>query len=228
VDIFQEDNWTLSYYPDRKSWVSFHDYYPSWYISSLNRFYSYQNHTLSGTNTLESHDSNEARGFFPTTTNSNGQFFDFEIEFIDNASPTESKLYSSFRYTMEQYNATNNSPIYNPGFNNYFVYNTHQMSDVMSIDFAPGVNGTARRLDRDWVINNFRDDSIGFNNTNPQFIEDSDIINPNPNYINNTKIWSQRRKFIDNWVGIRLIGTNNTNKLVSLYSVDSSKRKTYR
>ena len=61
---------------------------------------SYQNHTTGGSNTLEAHDANAARGFFPTTINTSGQFFDFEIEFIDNATPTESKLYSSFRYTI--------------------------------------------------------------------------------------------------------------------------------
>ena len=65
------------------------------------------------------------------------------------------------------------------------------------------------------------------------FIEDmftvdgmSEIINPN--YIDITKNWNEQSKFIDKWVGIRLIYDNVSNNLLNLYSTEVAVRNLYR
>ena len=50
----------------------------------------------------------------------------------------------------------------------------------------------------------------------------------NINYIDLTKNWDQKRKFIDKWVGIRLIYDNKTNNLLNLYSTQVNTRKAHR
>ena len=50
----------------------------------------------------------------------------------------------------------------------------------------------------------------------------------NPFYIDTTKSWDKKRKFIDKWVGIRLIYDNISNNLLNLYSTNVVIRKLYR
>ena len=112
-----------------------------------------------------------------------------------------------------------------------------------------------RKVGKSWKVNNFRDmANIALNNTaggyymstntnilggvntgtittsstESMFIIDgmSEIINPN--YINTTKQWHERRKFIDKWAGIRLIYNNLSNNLLNLYSASAAVRKTYK
>ena len=50
----------------------------------------------------------------------------------------------------------------------------------------------------------------------------------NAAYLNLNKNWNLQRKFIDKWVGIRLIYNNVSNNLLNLYSTDVVVRKMYR
>jgi len=50
----------------------------------------------------------------------------------------------------------------------------------------------------------------------------------NGSYIDLSKSWNQKRKFIDKWVGIRLIYNNISNNLLNLYSTNVGTRKFYR
>ena len=50
----------------------------------------------------------------------------------------------------------------------------------------------------------------------------------NPLYLNLTKTWNLQKKFIDKWVGIRLIYNNISNNLLNLYSTDVAVRKMHR
>lgn len=50
----------------------------------------------------------------------------------------------------------------------------------------------------------------------------------NAAYIDLAKTWDNQRKFMDKWVGIRLIYNNISNNLVNLYSTAVESRKTYR
>ena len=49
--------------------------------------------------------------------------------------------------------------------------------------------------------------------------------NINAAYIDLTKNWDQQRKFIDKWIGIRLIYNNISNNLLNLYSTNIGVRK---
>jgi hypothetical protein len=50
----------------------------------------------------------------------------------------------------------------------------------------------------------------------------------NSNYIDSTKNWDKKKKFIDKWIGIRLIYNNISNNLLNLYSTNVEARKFYR
>ena len=50
----------------------------------------------------------------------------------------------------------------------------------------------------------------------------------NNGYLDLAKSWNQKRKFIDKWVGIRLIYDNISNNLLNLYSTNVVVRKMHR
>jgi len=50
----------------------------------------------------------------------------------------------------------------------------------------------------------------------------------NAAYLDLTKNWSLQRKFIDKWVGIRLIYDNISNNSLNLYSTEIAVRKMHR
>ena len=118
------------------------------------------------------------------------------------------------------------------------VFNSTQVSQPMST-----ISG--RRNERTWSFNNFRDDTNYVNNypvTNNSIFHDTGtvalsipgfqtsefFIGFNSNYLNLSKSWDRRRKFVDKWLGIRLISTNIDNNFVSLYMIDTNKRISYR
>tara|TARA_R110000765_G_scaffold327719_1_gene418793 strand:- start:1632 stop:7790 length:6159 start_codon:yes stop_codon:yes gene_type:complete len=112
-----------------------------------------------------------------------------------------------------------------------------------------------RRIGNSWKINNFRDmadtalnnvaggyymstnpniigalntGTVTTSNTNSMFIIAGMSETINSPYININKQWSEQKKFIDKWVGIRLIYDNISNNLLNLYSTNVVTRKTYR
>ena len=50
----------------------------------------------------------------------------------------------------------------------------------------------------------------------------------NTNFINDSKSWEKRRKFVDKWAGIRLIYSNSTKNLIYLYATDVAAKQFYR
>ena len=63
---------------------------------------------------------------------------------------------------------------------------------------------------------------------NNMFIYNGMYKDVNPLYLDLTKSWDQKRKFIDKWVGIRLIYDNITNNFLNLYSTDVVVRRMHR
>ena len=51
---------------------------------------------------------------------------------------------------------------------------------------------------------------------------------PNGAYLNMAKTWDKQRKFMDKWLGIRLIYDNKQNNLLNLYSTSVGARKVHR
>jgi hypothetical protein len=113
-----------------------------------------------------------------------------------------------------------------------------------------------RRVGNNWKINHFRDmaavavDTSSYymqgTVTNPNIIGGSNVgtittsstqsmftvdgmsKNINAGYLDLAKSWDKKRKFIDKWVGIRLIYDNISNNLLNLYSTNVVVRKMHR
>jgi hypothetical protein len=172
----------------------------------------------------------------------------FEFEFIHNEYKAEDALVSSINYTLETFNQENIS-ILNHGFTSFFVYNTFQMSGENLLEYFIHT----RRVGNNWKINKFRDMANIALNTTPyymstnsnitgginvgtittsevqdMFIYDTMFKNVNPFYLNLGKAWNLQKKFIDKWVGIRLIYNNISNNFLNLYSTDVVARKSIR
>ena len=174
----------------------------------------------------------------------------FEFEFIHNEFKAEDTLLAAFNYTLETFNQVGIS-VLEHGFTSFFIYNTLQMSGESILEYL--IN--TRRVGNNWKINKFRDmadaalentaggyymstntNVIGGTNTGTittsstenMFTYDGMSKTLNPNYLDLTKNWNLQRKFIDKWVGIRLIYNNVSNNLLNLYATDVVVRKVHR
>jgi len=172
----------------------------------------------------------------------------FEIEYIHNELRNVTSLHSSFAYTADVYNEEG-VRVLEHGFTSYFLYNTLQLSGLVDTPLEYLIN--TRRIGNSWKINRFRDmadialdntaggyymstaiNLIGGLNTgtittsaiNPMFIYTGIIKYPNPAYLNLAKNWTDQKKFIDKWIGIRLIYDNISNNLLNLYSTTVESR----
>jgi hypothetical protein len=180
----------------------------------------------------------------------------FEFEFIHNEVRTTDSLLASFAYTLETLNQARIS-VLEHGFTSFFVYNTFQVSGEDVLEYLVNTRriGNSWKVNafRDLAAIVDQTGTLGLPNTsnyytstNPNIIGGvntgtltTSSINPmfnitgmsktiNTNYIDITKTWDQRRKFIDKWVGIRLIYDNISNNLLNLYSTNVVIRKLYR
>lgn len=78
------------------------------------------------------------------------------------------------------------------------------------------------------VIGGINTGTLTTSTVNNMFIYNIMYKDINPLYLDLTKSWDQKRKFIDKWVGIRLIYDNITNNLLNLYSTSVATRKASR
>ena len=129
------------------------------------------------------------------------------------------------------------------------MYNTFQNSGENVLEYL--VN--TRRIGNNWKINKFRDmaaaavdtsnyymstntnviggintGTVTTSSTNNMFVYDGMDKTINAAYLDLTKNWSLQRKFIDKWVGIRLIYDNISNNSLNLYSTEIAVRKMHR
>mgnify|MGYP003627219364 FL=1 len=160
--------WTISFRPDLKIWVSFHNYIPSlWTFTSRELLSIQQNNLITLTpskDTLYKHHDTENPGLFY------GEKYSSTFEFIDNTARDKTKLFSSLSYmadiihtndTMNSYGTVFAENV--PGFTSYFVYNTHQISGEQDIEYMMNT----RKIDNEWKLNKFRDMSIITTQTDP-------------------------------------------------------------
>ena len=181
--------------------------------------------------------------------------FPFEFEFIHNEFRTDDMLHSSFDYTLETFNQEGIS-VLEHGFTDFWIYNTFQIDfnvleyliNIRRIGNEWKVNkfrDMARLEDQAGALNQPNTSAYytagGVNvvgGTNTGTITTSTLENMftvtgmteviNNNFIDNTKAWNLQKKFIDKWVGIRLIYNNISNNLLNLYSTNVAVRKMYR
>lgn len=174
--------------------------------------------------------------------------YPFEFEFIHNEYKSDDVLTSSFSYTLETFNQENIS-VLEHGFTQYLLYNTFQISGIEDLEYL--IN--TRRIGNSWKINKFRDMSAEITNVSPYYMSTGTNViggtntgtittSPNQNmfiydgmsktinnlYLNLGKTWDLQKKFIDKWVGIRLIYNNISNNSLNLYATDVVVRKMHR
>lgn len=244
---FEDGGWTLSYYPETKVWGSRHSYIPRLYAYNTSEYYSLVNSEDVSAGQIWEHTNEDNPGnFFGTVHN-------FEFEFIDNTLPGASKIFSTVQYWTEvQANSSNNATgqvtkHMSPGFTSFYIYNTKQISGTPeTINYLSNI----RLVDKFWYINDFRDKSTittltnndlvtGVANVQENFITgveaatqaltmftDEGIVNAS--YIDPNKQWYDQRRFVDHYLGVRLICNNSEKNLVHLFAAGTKHRKSFR
>ena len=240
---FTPTGWTISYYPETKMWGSFHSYLPYKYFNTHSKIYSLTTDTLeNASQVIWEHGTGDYGSYY-----GNPDRFKFIFEFINNSLAAEETLTYSLSYTADVYSQVD-AQILQAGFSSLYIYNTTQLSGNVALDYLV----TTRKIGNAWKVNKFRDMAANFEyiggyyanqqvnvvgevNTSaistmqvPMFLVDGMNENINPVYLNLNKPWHLQKKFVDKWVGIRLICDNRRNNLVNLYSVSVGARKYHR
>jgi hypothetical protein len=233
--LFERGGWTISFSNSLSVWASRHSYIPALYAFNSKYMYSFNNILSSPTglpaSTMYEHsDFNNPGNFY-------GTVYSFEIDCIFTA-PVNA-VYSGFKYTADVFNKTNArlavEQQFSPGFTSFYVYNTTQISGEVDFVYLNNI----RKTDNTWNVNAFRDLSkiasnnglavgqinvqgVSYTNTSaptsvePMFLTEGII---NSNYIDSNKPWYEQRKFVDKFLGIRLIANNLSKNLINLYTV---------
>ena len=240
---FQEDGWTISYYPELKVWGSRHSYLPALFANNQREYYGIVNGA--GDNVWEHSNLNAPGNYY------NNQY-NFEFEYIDNSQVGQAKIFNALRYWAEELTpdgAGQNlsiNKVTSPGFTQFYVYNSTQLSGQKDIYYLTN----ARLVNNFWYINEFRDMSAyEFNSSTvlaneqlnvqdmfnqgsttvqddePMFTQEGVINN---NYINPNKSWYNQKRFVDHYLGVRLINDNLAGNLVYLYSAGTKFRQSFR
>jgi len=232
----------MSYYPELKVWGSRHSYLPNLFANTQKEYYGLVN--TSATNVWEHSDLNNPGKFYDTQYN-------FEVEYIDNSQVGIPKIFTAIRYWAEVVGINGVYPDMSdkhtsPAFTSFYTYNSTQLSGARDIYYLTN----ARLVDRFWYINDFRDLSAQTTNTaaviannqlnvhdvfnvgsttsltnRSMFIEEGVI---NPAYLDTTKQWYNHKKFVDHFLGVRLISDNLERNLIYLYSAGTKFRQSFR
>jgi len=249
---FTKGGWTISLSLDTGAWASRHSYIPPLY--AFNTKYLYSFNSLPTSKFYVHNDYVNPGNFYGVVSN-------FEFEFIStgdvstsktgavSTTKSDNKLYSAITYFLETYKADANNiskvtSTLNPGFTSFYVYTTEQISGVKDLTYLKNI----RKVDHNWVFNDFRDLSkINFNTTLaqnqvnvngdyytgtyapggiiPMFTSEGIV---NTAYLEPNKPWYEQRKFIDKFLGIRLISNNRAQNLINLYTAKANYRTTSR
>jgi len=242
---FKQKGWTISYYPELKIWGSRHSYNPRLYSYTPSEYYSLVNFADVESGQIWEHSDYTNPGNFYGVVNN------FEFEYIDNSNPGQSKIFTNIYYWSEiqsdnLVNISQNNKYTSPGFTSFYVYNTQQISgeptDILYLT-------NTRLADKIWHINDFRDRSLvepltaDLITNAPNVQEDftTSVSAPtqtlsmfteegvvNANYIDINKQWYEQRKFVDHYLGVRLICNNSTKNLIHLYAAGTKFRKSFR
>jgi hypothetical protein len=209
---FETVNWTASYDPKSKQWISFHDWIPSFYVPSRLHFSTIKDDAIWKHNIR-----------CDSYCNFYGDNYPFEIEYVSATGQTVNSL-RSVEYLLETYKYHNNCydkyHVLDENFDQAIIYNSEQISGVLnlniksktnpldvirqpiinpnSIDILYSKEENKYRFNQFWDITKDRGE---FNNINiPMFITEPNgyEYNINPAYVNYNKPVLQRKKFRHN------------------------------
>jgi len=238
---FTKTGWTISFSTELGVWSSRHTYQPYMYMYNSKGMYTLTK--IVDTDSLWKHTEKATRLSYYGDNQSK-----FEVDMIfpgedkrtttgTSTTKNTNKIFSAFAVSSDSFeedlNLMRNK--FNIPFNQFYVYNSFQISGLVDINYLENL----RRVDGSWVINEFRDlakygnISDGLAQLSPglgeqMFLSEGEINN---NYIDNNKNWYNKRKFVDKWIGLRLIYnpaiTSNVD-LVYLYNVVFNSRPSFR
>jgi hypothetical protein len=249
---FEKGGWTISFSHDFTVWASRHSYIPPMYAYNSRYLYSF-----SPSNTaflFEHHDYDNPGNFYRNLYNFEFEFIytgETTTTTTGAVSSTKAvnKIFTSVSYVADVFRKEATSlrqfdNKFDTGFTSFYVYNTTQNSSEIDFSYLSNI----RKTDNTWVTNAFRDlSAISFNtnlvqgqinvhgdlyngtyttsNTETMFITEGVI---NPNYIDTNKAWYDQRKFVDKFLGIRLISNNQAKNLINLYTAKAAYRTSNR
>jgi hypothetical protein len=232
------NSWTISYSLKEKGFVSWHSYFPSYYISETEKFYSW----YKGLSHIYKHNKLGSHGYFY------GNKKPFIIEFVinDQAVLTKIQDYLKFQSSCQVYDTENKmyKDVNNTTFNKLLVYNSYQTSSVLNLitksqdvsylnqqvsDNNPE-NIFIERYEKDWHINGLRDyrnnQDIAFFSKSLELRQEDYYIDKvvNPLAINFNKNWFEITNFRDKFLVVRLIYDNFADvKLTMEFTVSEPK-----
>ena len=248
---FNHTGWTISYSIATASWVSFHDYIPYMYSYTSKDVLSLAyNDDFLIHNKIWSHSETSDVGNFY------GMLYPFEFEFIYTKAKDEDKVFYNFEYIADVYN-NRNILLHNQGFTSFYIYTTHQFSGEQPLEYMMNIRRIGNEWkvnkfrDMAALITNIDPyytgphtgsnygvpganvagtvtESVVTTQISNMFTVDGMYETVNTTFINDSKSWERRRKFIDKWAGIRLIYSNSTKNLIYLYATDVAARQFYR
>ena len=242
-NLYEDGGWTISYYPELKAWGSRHSYIPKLYAYNSNTFFSIIIDNNKGHIWEHGDDTNPCLFY--------DDRYNFEFEFVDNIEPALAKIFTNVKYIADvvSLSTTYANQLHkhtSPGFTQFYVYNTNQISGLKDINYL----SNSRLVDRTWWLNDFRDmgrttnlqtsllvtgvlnvqntytTGVTNNLDNEPMFEEEGVINDA--FIDNNKNWFNQRRFVDNYLGVRLISDNSENNLIYLYSAGTKNRPSYR
>jgi hypothetical protein len=209
---FVKADWTISYDPKSQHWISFHDWHPTFNISSKNHFLTVNNNSSWKHNIR-----------CDSYCNFYGIDHPFEIEFVSSTGQAVNSM-RNIEYILEAYKYHNDCydkfHVLDENFDQAIIYNSEQISGVLnlflksksnpldvikqpvinpnSIDILFSKEENKYRFNQFWDITKDRGE---FNNINiPMFITNANgyEYNVNPAYVNYNKPVLERKKFRHN------------------------------
>lgn len=204
---FEDDSWTLSYYPEINKWVSFHGYIPDFYIRNRQRIFSAK------ANKIARHNNRSNPGtFYGGTTEP-------AIVTACFASKNNETFYTSsfdIKSTLRNLAA---GKLLNETFTKAIVSNSYQCSGEVALEHLDTV-----RILRDIAyFNAFRDIAV---DTSKGFFDEKFEFDATTVDVN--KAWYKKNRFIDTHVQLRLEYDNGDPYELVLYDVQPNIKKSYR
>jgi hypothetical protein len=207
---FEDASWTMSYDPKSETWLSFHDWKPTFLLPGRSHFMSVN------TNSIWKHNVR-----CDSYANFYGKDYPFEIEFIS-ATGQQVNSVRNMEYLLEVYKTHNNCAdkfhVLDENFDQAIIYNSEQISGLLELSIKPKNNPVAAlafpqvqpnsikilyskeenkyRFNQFWDITKDRGE-FGGNVNQPMFITKSNgyQFEINPQYVNYTKATLERKKF---------------------------------
>lgn len=249
---FEKGGWTISFSNDFTVWSSRHSYIPPMYAYNSKYLFSFD--PENAWNLFEHHDYDNPGMFYNSIYNFEFDFiYTGETSTTTSGAVSSTKavnkIFTSISYVADVFRKEAISlrqfdNKFDTGFTSFFVYNTTQNSSEIALSYLSNI----RKTDNTWVTNAFRDlSAISFNtnlvqgqinvhgdlytgtyttsNTETMFLSEGVI---NPNYLDLNKAWYDQRKFVDKFLGIRLISNNQAKNLINLYTAKAAYRTSNR